>query len=309
MTPLVSVIIPNFNHAPFLKERIESILNQSYPNYELIILDDCSSDSSKTTIENYTNNPKVTEIIYNTQNSGSTFKQWKKGIEAAKGELIWIAESDDYADINFLQTLVPLFEEDPSLGIAFSQSYRYSNTSEILGDWSFHTKDFNNPIWGADFKMDGTRFIQDFMLYKNPIPNASAVVFRKKYLLRSNGLNASFKLNGDWFMYSSILSISNVAFVRQPLNYFREHSNKGSSRNVLLGNNVKEYYMLASHWQSILPLSMYQRNSLKLCAFNIWKLNFDSKLRKMFQTNFLTILCAAIKVDKYILLRFLRFSK
>ncbi len=306
---MVSVIIPNFNHSAFLEERIESVLKQECVNLEIIILDDCSTDVSVQVIEKYRSNPLVKKIVYNTINSGSTFKQWKKGIEAANGDLIWIAESDDCANSNFLQTLVPLFAEDPSLGLAFSQSYRYSNRSEVLGDWCFHTKDFNDSIWDEDFKMDGKRFIQEFMLYKNPIPNASAVVFRKESLLQSNGLNVNFKLNGDWFMYSSILSISNVAFISQPLNYFREHSNKGSSRNVLLGNNVKEYYMLANHWQHTLPLSVYQKNSLKLCAFNIWKLNFDSRLRKMFQTNFFSILCAALKVDKYILVRFLRFSR
>ena len=62
---MVSVIIPNYNHAPFLVERIESVLNQSYPDFEVIILDDCYTDSSKEIIEKYRNNPKISQIIYN----------------------------------------------------------------------------------------------------------------------------------------------------------------------------------------------------------------------------------------------------
>ena len=76
LNPLVSVIIPNYNHAPFLKERIDSVLNQSFDNFEVIILDDKSTDHSKEVIESYRNHEKVVHIEYNSQNSGSTFKQW-----------------------------------------------------------------------------------------------------------------------------------------------------------------------------------------------------------------------------------------
>lgn len=92
MHPLVSIIIPNYNHAKYLDERIESCINQTFQDFEIIILDDCSPDNSKEVIEKYRNHPKVTNIIYNTTNSGSTFIQWNKGFEPAKGKYIWIGE-------------------------------------------------------------------------------------------------------------------------------------------------------------------------------------------------------------------------
>jgi glycosyltransferase involved in cell wall biosynthesis len=75
--PLVSVIIPNYCHSQFLVQRIESVLNQTYQNFEVIILDDCSPDAgaSKAVIEKYRGNPHVSHIVYNEENSGSTFKQ------------------------------------------------------------------------------------------------------------------------------------------------------------------------------------------------------------------------------------------
>ena len=63
--PFVSVIIPNYNHSDYLDIRINSILNQTYTNYELIILDDCSTDNSKEVIGKYANNPHVSCILLN----------------------------------------------------------------------------------------------------------------------------------------------------------------------------------------------------------------------------------------------------
>lgn len=85
--PLVSVIIPNYCHARYLDERITSVLNQTYENFEVIILDDCSPDdgASKAVIEKYSDNSHISHIVFNEQNSGSTFKQWNKGFQLSKG--------------------------------------------------------------------------------------------------------------------------------------------------------------------------------------------------------------------------------
>ena len=78
-TPLVSIIIPNYNHARYLKQRLESIFNQTYQNFEVIFLDDCSTDNSSDIIEQYKDNPHLSQIVVNETNSGSPFKQWNKG--------------------------------------------------------------------------------------------------------------------------------------------------------------------------------------------------------------------------------------
>src|SRR5687768_8494009 len=118
----VSVIVPNYNHAPYLPARLNSILKQTYQDFEIIILDDCSTDNSRSIIEQYRGNSKVSHIIYNASNSGNTFHQWKKGMSIASGNLIWIAESDDYCERTFLEELVPSFHTNKNLVIAFCQS-------------------------------------------------------------------------------------------------------------------------------------------------------------------------------------------
>src|SRR6478609_3462038 len=121
----VSVILPNYNHENYLKERIDSILQQTYRDFELIILDDHSSDNSKQIIELYRSNAKVSFIEYNSHNSGSPFRQWAKGIQLARGSYIWIAESDDSCEPAFLEETVKKMKEYPTAGIVFTQSLEF----------------------------------------------------------------------------------------------------------------------------------------------------------------------------------------
>ena len=85
MSPKVSVVVPNYNHAPYLKTRIGSILEQTFQNFELILLDDCSTDGSADILRSYADNPHVACTDINTRNTGSPFAQWLKGIGRAKG--------------------------------------------------------------------------------------------------------------------------------------------------------------------------------------------------------------------------------
>src|SRR3954465_14421936 len=103
--PKVTVITPNYNHARYLSQRLDSILNQTFQDFELIILDDASTDNSRQVIESYASDPRV-KTIFNKVNNGSTFKQWNLGLSHARGEYIWFAESDDHADASLLEVLV-----------------------------------------------------------------------------------------------------------------------------------------------------------------------------------------------------------
>ena len=81
VAPLVSIIVPNYNHALYLRERLDTIYNQTYPNFEVILLDDCSTDDSRDILEEYAERySKNTRILFNDVNSGSVFQQWNKGL-------------------------------------------------------------------------------------------------------------------------------------------------------------------------------------------------------------------------------------
>ena len=114
--PKVTVITPNYNHARYLPRRLDSILNQTYQDFELIILDNASTDNSREVIESYAGDPGV-KTIFNERNNGSTFKQWDLGLSHAHGDYIWFAESDDYAEPTILETLVDRLDRHPNVGL------------------------------------------------------------------------------------------------------------------------------------------------------------------------------------------------
>ena len=223
--PKVSVIVPNYNHAPYLEQRIESILNQSYQDFELILLDDCSTDSSVEILKKYENHPKVSHLVINEQNSGSTFKQWDKGIQLAAGEWIWIAESDDWADCFMLEKLLDAFNTSNNIVISFCQSKRINSEGVETGDWKDWTDEFNTTLFNQDFTTAGSEYISRYLVKKNTIPNASAVVFRKQAYFKVGGADKDIRYVADWLLWLKLLLVGDVAFTAYPYNSFRYHDN------------------------------------------------------------------------------------
>lgn len=224
-SPLVSVIVPSFNHADFLQNRLESIFNQTFQNFEVILLDDHSTDRSRMILSNYADNPKVSHCLFNEENSGSTFYQWDKGINLAKGEFIWIAETDDSCYESFLEKLLEPHKQENGLALSYCQSYRMNVKGVTTGDWSTHTSGFETNPFTNDFIKDGNLFIEKFLIHKNVIPNVSGVLFRTKNLKKISPLiyEPFMKYNADWFYYIQLICNSKVAFIAEPLNYFRYH--------------------------------------------------------------------------------------
>ena len=221
--PLVSIIVPNFNHFPFLKERVDSVIAQTYLNFEVILMDDCSKDKSRELLEQYRSHPKVSHIVYNETNSGSTFRQWNKGVELAKGEYIWIAESDDVAAPSFLQKVMSVYNSDPAVVLSFTQSYKLNYKSEITGSWLGFMKSTDKKLFLKDFIISGHNFITRSLIYKNTIPNASSLVFNKQVYLAIGGADITLRYCSDWLTWLKMATKGKVAYISEPLNYFRYH--------------------------------------------------------------------------------------
>lgn len=237
--PLVSVIIPNYCHARYLDERILSVLNQTYTNFEVIILDDCSPDdgASRGVIEKYRGNPHVSHIVYNEQNSGSTFKQWQKGFKLAKGELIWIAESDDYCELNLLEELIVLYRNFPTCSYVLAGTCRVDATGNHLSS----STEYDGNV--SYYK--GVDFIQRGLICSNfVVPNASAVLFKRNGVMSISSDYMDYKASGDRFFWILLAELGDVAKVNKPLNFFRQHDNKVSPRKELDGTQCWENWRI-----------------------------------------------------------------
>jgi glycosyltransferase involved in cell wall biosynthesis len=283
MQPLVTVIIPNYNHAQYLEQRILSILNQTYNNWELFLLDDNSTDNSLEILQKFQNHPKVKYSLFNQINTGNTFKQWETGIKLAKGEYIWIAESDDFCSEFFLEQMIPLIHYDSEIGLVYCQSNRVDENNKITGNWITHTEKINPTAFNSNFIMDGNLFIEEFLIYKNVIPNASAVLFRNERIkIISLNNHPNFKSCGDWLFYFEILLNNKIAFNNNSLNNFRYHKTSVISQ-ALIDIDLINIHKIEIQLRRLMnsKLSKGIRNYIKIKNNNykeIQKINFKIAL-------------------------------
>ncbi len=228
--PLVSVIVPNYNHAKYLHKRINSILNQTFQDFELIILDDKSQDESRDIISQFALQDNRIRTYFNEVNSGSPFKQWNKGVQLTRGEYIWIAESDDYAEEDFLSTLLPVLQAHKKVGVAYCQSWIVDEEDSVMGNMEYWTKDLNPDRWEKNYVNYGIDECTNYLVKKPTIPNASAVLFKKQTYYKAGMADENYVMCGDWLMWIKMLLNADIYFVAQSLNYFRLHPQ--TTRNI-----------------------------------------------------------------------------
>ena len=236
--PTVSVIVPNYRHAQYLETRLRSIFQQTLLPSEIVVLDDASPDHSLEVIERLAaESPVPFRIVPNTQNSGSTFRQWIKGLELVTGDLVWIAESDDCCHPDFLRRLVPRFV-DQDVKLAYCQSRLLGPEDERLADdFLDHTHDLSPTRWRAPYVVPGSEDVERGLAIKNTIPNASAVLFRRAGLLdhARELLQLQLKFAGDWYLYARQIQNGKVAFIPESLNGFRRHP-QGVTQHAVRGH-------------------------------------------------------------------------
>ena len=233
----ISVVVPNYQYEKYLTARLESILTQSYPIYEILVLDDASADNSVSVARDYLDSSGVEyALVVNDKNSGSVFQQWAKGVALAKGDLIWIAEADDLAEPAFLEALANMYDVEPSLVMAYCQSRQIGEDGEILCEhYLDYTDDISKMKWRSPYVEDGIAEVEGALSIKNTIPNVSGVLFSRQPMLKvlqelSPEL-ATFKVAGDWRVYVELLKQGRIGYTPLPLNSHRRHA-----KSVTLGS-------------------------------------------------------------------------
>lgn len=258
--PKLSAIVPNYNYESYIADRLGSIFDQTYPIYETIVLDDCSTDRSVDVIKSVQQREKRSSVlIVNQQNSGSVFRQWAAGLREARGDYVWIAEADDLAHRDLALRLIDgMVRTDSCLG--FCDSWQINSDGTKLGDsYKWHMDHNGTGAFDQSFSMPARTFLAEHLSVKNTILNVSSVIFRRDELYQAiadvEEQLLDFRVAGDWFLYCELLSrcSSNVYFLSEAMNGHRRHDISATAL-LTAEKHLDEVSFVQKHCRELLEL-------------------------------------------------------
>lgn len=276
----ISVIIPNYNHAAYLAQRIESVLAQTYPPSEIILLDDASTDESRNVLEQYRAHPLVSHILVNEKNSGSPFLQWQKGVALARYEWVWIAESDDHCQPSFLATAVAMITANPDTGLFYCDSLKNPGNDRFAAEKNSF---FNTTKWSQPYSISGIEETENFLGVRCTVNNASAALMRTDLLRQCITELSGYRFHGDWFCYLYIASKSAITYSPEPMNTCRVHTSGISTQLPEDGRDQPECFRILSFITTRMGIQSHrlvERFTLLHLRSGLWS---GRKLRKAWQ--------------------------
>lgn len=247
--PRVSVVVPSFNHARFLPLRLQSIADQTFRDFEVILLDDCSSDGSLELLRDFRrSHPAITRLLRNPCNSGIPSAQWARGIGLARGDFIWIAESDDWCSPTFLERMLEAFA-DPAVVLAYTAPVCVDDEGRRTAyQFADHTAPLSASKWLASYTTTAEQEVSEALAIRNTVINASAAVFRRAAalpLLSERGWQA-LRMCGDWCFYLRLIRGGSVRFVKEAEAEFRHTPDNFSARLEGTPQAAREHALIAA---------------------------------------------------------------
>jgi glycosyltransferase involved in cell wall biosynthesis len=234
----ISVVVPGYNYAGYMAGRLESVFAQTHPVEEVIVLDDASADDSAAIAARVAAaaGRQIHQVV-NAVNSGSVFRQWRRGVELARGEWVWIAEADDLAEPGLLAALAARAMAAPDVVMALCDSRSIdAEGAAVWPDYQGYYAQSGAAALVQDGLFEAAAFARRFLAERNLILNASAVLWRRSALLAALERCADeldgLRMAGDWRVYLEVLAKSegSVAWVARPLNVHRRHGGSVTAR-------------------------------------------------------------------------------
>lgn len=220
--PKVSIVLVNYNHASYLDERITSILSQTYQDFELLIIDNGSTDESLKVIEKYQKDPRVKLQAYST--NALPYKRWNDSIALTKGEYLMLVCADDSCHPQQLEKLVEKLDQYPLANIAYSQSLEIDEESNQLRSAQYWTAELDENRWSADFIDSGENECR-YLYFKCSIINIGAILMRRSAFVEVGMFDTNMRYSSDWMLYARILAnTEQVIFLSESLNYYRRNT-------------------------------------------------------------------------------------
>ena len=258
MKPLITIYITNHNYGKFISKSVESVLNQTFKNFELIIIDDGSTDNSINIIKKYYNNNKNINFI----------KQRRKGLVAsnniainiAKGKYIMRLDADDWLHKNALKEMLSVMEKNLKIAMVFPDYYEVDVNGKIISRFVRH-----------DFKKVN--------LKDQPAHGACSLI-RLKILKKIGGYDEKFMCQDGYYIWMKLLKF-HVENVNKPLFYYRKHGLNLTS-NISFINKTKsrilEYINKKSKKRAIAILP-FRGSEINKYSFMMKKLNGKELIR------------------------------
>ena len=231
----ISVVIPTYNCAKFLPQAIESVLNQTCQDFELIVVDDGSTDNTKDIVSNYAKTNKNT-IKYIFQNNSGPSAARNTGLKVAQAEYITLLDSDDYWDITFFEKGLKVLEDD-KCDIVVCDNYRIE-----LRDGKVVSKEIMRR---SDLLEQNANLYVEF-LKKDLIGGPSRTISKKKIFNEIGGYDESLWLHQEWDFWIRFFKIPRkIGLLREPLYYYHVR-NDGSNitRRFSSSKGIIEIYRI-----------------------------------------------------------------
>jgi glycosyltransferase involved in cell wall biosynthesis len=206
-SPLVSVFIPVHNAESFVAQAIESVLAQTYPHYELIVINDASTDGTAEVIARYEDHPKV-RIHHNPANVGMA-PNWNVGLRLAQGDLVAKLDADDFYESNFLEEIVAVFQRHPAVGLVFSGVNLIHDNGRVTRERRYLTS----------WVRSGRKFLQQ--LLRACVIRSPTVCVRRVCYEHLGEFLPQMKLHADWEMWVRIAARYDVGYVAKYLASYR----------------------------------------------------------------------------------------
>lgn len=213
--PLISVICPCFNHEKYVTFFIQSVLDQTYRNFELIIVDDCSVDTSVQQIKKF--DDKRIKLIQHKFNNGVNAAV-NTGIENSTGEIIIFVDSDDMLKQNYMEKIVEIFRNSPEVGVIYGPAIVIDDNNKIFKK--------QPRYFSSTHKMNDKNKVLSSIFYDENVLVASGMAVRRSVLQKIIPLDTSFLNHQDTFIHIRLLAITNMALLSEPYVLYRIRSDK-----------------------------------------------------------------------------------
>lgn len=273
MNPKVSVCMPNYNLGRFLPEAIESVLRQSFADFEFIIIDNCSTDDSVEIINRYAAIDRRISTTVNERNIGLV-NNMNRCLERAKGEYIKFLFSDDVlVSTTTLERMVSVLDEHPNVALVASARYVIDEKSNIQKKWIEYRERYDYP---------GVQIIQDCLFeQKNRIGEPSVVLFRRIHA--NGGFDVRYRQAVDLAMWMRILERGDFAYIEEPLCSFRIHREQQTNANIRdIGTVEEPFYLLKDYGaKSYITMPRPAREYMHYVpVYALWKLYKNERISR-----------------------------